>query len=265
MSPAVKTLIGDCFFGLGLDAALLADAAVVVAFHRVRPHTDPSDTLTTSVDMFERYCGFFQRHFHVVPLPEVVAQLENGGRLKGELAITFDDGYRDNFEYAAPVLDQLGLPATFFVVSDWIDTAVVPWWDEQLGARHPWMTWEDVRTLHRHGFEIGAHTRTHVDLGEVSGAEAQQEIAGSRSRLESELSTTIASLAYPYGRRGNITEANRQIAKAAGFRCCCSAYGGVNRRGTDPFHLQRVPISPWYASTSHLGLDVALGRSFLSE
>jgi hypothetical protein len=99
----------------------------------------------------------------------------------------------------------------------------------------------------------------------VSGDTAQQEIAGSRLRLERELATRVESLAYPYGRRGNMTEANRALVKAAGFRCCCAAYGGVNRRGTDPFHIQRVPISPWYASPSHLGLEVALGRSYLSE
>jgi peptidoglycan/xylan/chitin deacetylase (PgdA/CDA1 family) len=265
MSPAVRALIGDCFFGLGLDAALLADAAVVVAFHRVQPLTDPSDSLTTSVEMFERHCRFFQRHFHVAPLRDLVRRLENGERMSGQIAITFDDGYLDNFEYAAPVLEALGLPATFFVVSDWIDSAVVPWWDEVKGARYPWMTWNDVRTLHRKGFEIGAHTRTHVNLGEVSGETAQQEIIGSRERLERELSATVESLAYPYGRRGNMTEANRTLVKAAGFRCCCSAYGGVNRRGTDPFCIERVPISPWYASPSQLGLEVALGRSYLSE
>jgi peptidoglycan/xylan/chitin deacetylase (PgdA/CDA1 family) len=127
------------------------------------------------------------------------------------------------------------------------------------------MTWDEVRSLHRRGFDIGAHTRTHIDLGAVTGALAREEIAGSRAKLEAELQAPIETFAYPYGRRGNITDANRALVKAAGFRCCCSSYGGVNPRGMDPFRLHRVPISPSFASPSQLGLDVALGRSYVSE
>jgi peptidoglycan/xylan/chitin deacetylase (PgdA/CDA1 family) len=261
----VKTLIGQCLFGSGLNAALIADAAVVVAFHRVKDGTSPEDSLTTNVAMFERYCHFFRRHFRVVPLPDLIRRMETGRGLRGYLAITFDDGYRDNYECAAPVLERLSLPATFFVVTDWLGTKAVAWWDEAFGAPHPWMTWDEVRSLHRRGFDIGAHTRTHVDLGAVTGALAREEIAGSRAKLEAELQAPIETFAYPYGRRGNITDANRALVKAAGFRCCCSSYGGVNPRGMDPFRLHRVPISPSFASPSQLGLDVALGRSYVSE
>ena len=87
-------------------------------------------------------------------------KLERGLEPNRELAITFDDGYRDNYDNAMPVLEKLSLPATFFVVSQWIGTDVVPRWDERRGVRHPWMTWDQVRSLHRKGFEIGAHTQT---------------------------------------------------------------------------------------------------------
>ena len=265
MTRRIRTLLGDCLFRTGLDAPLLGDAAVVVAFHRVRDGAPVSDGLTTSVTMFERYCRFFRRHFRVVALRELIVRMETGRHLRRTLAITFDDGYRDNYECAAPVLERLGLPATFFVVTDWMGSSVVPWWDEALGARHPWMTWENVRSLHQRGFQIGAHTRTHIDLGKVTGALANEEIAGSRCKLEDQLDAPVDAFAYPYGLRGNVTEANRALVKAAGFRCCCSAYGGTNPRGTDPFRVHRVPISPWFRSPSDLGLDVALGRSFLSE
>ena len=71
--------------------------------------------------------------------------------------------------------------------------------------------------------------------------------------------------AYPYGGRNNITNSNRELVKAARFRCCCSSFGGVNGLATDPFDLLRVPISPWYASPHQFGFDVALGRSVLSS
>jgi peptidoglycan/xylan/chitin deacetylase (PgdA/CDA1 family) len=257
-----KSLLGRFIFECGLKAGLLRNAAVVVAFHRIQD-TERPEALTVTIRTFEQYCRFFKRHFHVVPLRDLVAKLERGDRPRGELAITFDDGYRDNYENAAPVLESLSLPATFFIVSRWMDSAVVPWWDEALGVRHPWMTWDQVQSLQRRGFEIGAHTQTHVDLGAVENDEAREEIVGARQDLERRLGTPVDLFAYPYGRRGNLTDANRQIVRAAGFRCCCSSFGGTNPQGTDPFHLQRVPISGFDVWPHQFGFDVALGRTVL--
>jgi peptidoglycan/xylan/chitin deacetylase (PgdA/CDA1 family) len=261
---ALKRLLGHTLFASRLDALLLRNTAVVVAFHRVQDTVEPDDGLTVSVRMFERHCRFFRRHFRVVRLREIVEKLERGQRLNRELAITFDDGYRDNFESAAPVLEKLSLPATFFTVTRWIGTDVVPWWDRERQARHPWMNWDQVRALHRQGFDIGAHTRTHADLGRLSGAEAQREIAGARLDLERQIGAPVELFAYPYGGASHLTEANRELIKAAGFRCCCSGLGGTNPSGTDPFHLQRVPISLWHESPHQFGFEVALGRTALT-
>jgi peptidoglycan/xylan/chitin deacetylase (PgdA/CDA1 family) len=121
-----------------------------------------------------------------------------------------------------------------------------------------------VRTLHRQGFHLGAHTRTHVDLGRVSGAEAQQEIFGARAELEEEIGAPAELFAYPYGRADQLTEANRTLVKTAGFRCCCSSVGGINTADTSPFHLQRIPISAWHRTPHHFGFDLACGRSELT-
>jgi peptidoglycan/xylan/chitin deacetylase (PgdA/CDA1 family) len=263
MKHLVKRLLGQGVFASRFDAILLRDAATVVAFHRVHDGASASDSLTVGVGTFERYCRYFQRRFRVVPLRDLVRKLEMGQAVGRDLAITFDDGYRDNFENAAPVLERLSLPATFFVVTQWIDTGIVPFWDEQRGAKHPWMTWADARALHRRGFEIGVHTRTHADLGTVSGDDAQQEILGARLELERHLGAPATSFAYPYGGRDNCTESNRQLVKASGFRCCCSAFGGSNGRGADPFHLRRVAISESYASPHQFGFDLAFGRTVL--
>jgi peptidoglycan/xylan/chitin deacetylase (PgdA/CDA1 family) len=260
---AIKSLLGRSVFGVGLSAVLLKNAAVVVAFHRVQD-VDAADGLTVGVGAFERYCRFFGRHFNVVPLQELVKRFEESRPLNRELAITFDDGYRDNFENAAPVLEKLALPATFFVVTQWIGTDIVPWWDKQMGVRHPWMTWAQVESLHRRGFEIGAHTRTHADLGAVNEEQAREEICGARRELESRLAAPVASFAYPYGGRRNIVDSNRELVRAAGFRCCCSGFGGLNTRGTDPFRLRRVPVSNWYASPHQFGLEVAFRRTLAS-
>jgi peptidoglycan/xylan/chitin deacetylase (PgdA/CDA1 family) len=257
----LKHLLGRSLFAVRLDALLMRNEAVVVAFHRVRDDAHVSDPLTVDTRTFESYCRFFKRFFNVVPLPNLVSLLENGRAPHRALAITFDDGYRDNFVNAAPVLERMSLPATFFVVSRWIGTTTVPFWDRERGVAYPLMTWDDIQDLHRRGFDIGAHTQTHADLGAVVGGTARDEIEGARQELELGLAAKIESFAYPFGGREHLTEANRQLVKAAGFRCCCSGFGGTVTRHTDPFQLPRVPISRWHAYPHQFGFDVALGRS----
>lgn len=264
MKTSIKRLAGHGLFAAGLDALLLRNAAVVVAFHRIQA-ADASDSLSIDSATFEQHCRFYQRHFNVVPLRALVRRFERGESVDRCLAITFDDGYRDNFENARPVLEKLSLPATFFVVSGWIGTDVVPRWDRVRNVRHPWMTWDHVRALHQRGFEIGAHTRTHVDLGTVSPVEAHHEVLGSRLELERQLDAPVDSFAYPYGGRHDLTDVNRAVIARSEFRCCCSGFGGINPAGTNPFFLNRVPVSPWYASPHQFGFEVATGKSLLPD
>jgi peptidoglycan/xylan/chitin deacetylase (PgdA/CDA1 family) len=263
MKQPVKTALGRLMFGSRLDAVVLGRRAVVVAFHRVNDDLDASG-LTVTRRMFERYCRFFSRHFRVIPLSELVGKLERGEPLNRELAITFDDGYRDNFDNAVPVLEAFSLPATFFVVSQWPGSSVVPWWDRAQGARYSWMTWDQVRELRRRGFDVGAHTRTHVDLGAMTGDAAREEILGGRLELEDRLGERVEMFAYPYGGRQHLADANRDLVKGAGLRCCCSCYGGVTKSGGDPFRLQRLAISPWYVSPHEMGVELVRGMFPLS-
>lgn len=261
---ALKSLLGRSLFVSRLDALLMRQRAVIVAFHRIRDDSDPSDGLTVDTRTFTSYCEFFKRFFDVLPLRQLVGMLERGTTPNRALAITFDDGYRDNFINAAPILTRMELPATFFVVSRWIGTDVVPSWDRRRGVHYPWMSWHEVTELHRRGFDIGAHTRTHIDLGAVPERIARAEIVGAREDLEQALGAAVESFAYPYGGRDHLTEANRALVKAAGFRCCCAAFGGTVNRTTDPFHLPRVPISSWNPQPYQFGFDVALGRSVVA-
>lgn len=262
MKQSIKTLVGQSIFVSRLHTAFLKNAAVVVAFHRVRD-TDRPEALSVGVRTFERYCRFFSRHFRVVPLRDLVEKLERGVKPYRELAITFDDGYRDNFENAAPILERFALPATFFVVTQWMGTDIVPWWDRNEGIRYPWMTWDEVRSLHARGFDIGSHTRTHVDLGSIDPMRAAGEILGGKQDLEHQLHAPVDLFAYPYGRPDNLADANRDLVRQAGFRCCCSCFGGIVGVETDPFYLVRVPISSHQLSPHQFGFELALGRGVM--
>jgi peptidoglycan/xylan/chitin deacetylase (PgdA/CDA1 family) len=175
----IKAVAGEVLARVGLHRRLLDGAGIVVTFHRVDNRY--RDGVTRSTDDFELFGRFFQAHFDVIPLGEFVERMVEKKPLQGKLSITFDDGYRDNYTNAAPILQRLGLPATFFVVSDFIESDTVAWWDRETQPVPAWMSWEEVRALRSEGFEIGAHTRTHVDLADVRGDAAADEIAGPRN------------------------------------------------------------------------------------
>lgn len=109
----------------------------------------------------------------------------------------------------------MGLPATFFVVTQFIGAEVVPSWDANLKVQHIWMTRDQVWSLSHEGWEIGAHTRTHANLGEVFGEEAWEGTLCSRIELEEKLCAPVDLFAYPHGREKDIFEESREIVKAA--------------------------------------------------
>lgn len=111
----------------------------MIDFHRVLPRSDPrfstSDPeYTLPLDVFEACLRFFERHYHVVSLADVLEARRGTHRLpERPLLITFDDGWRDNLEYALPLLRAARLPAALFVAGAALDRGA-PFWQEQLVA-----------------------------------------------------------------------------------------------------------------------------------
>ncbi len=256
MTRKLKAIAGMLAYRTGLYRKFFKNKAVIVLFHRVDDGlAEQRDPITCSRKTFQQYCDFFKRYFTVVSLSELVAKVKAGEDVSQHAVITFDDGYEDNFELAAADLQERELPACFFVVSDFIETNRQAPWDEDAGVKSYWMGWDEVKALVEQGFEVGAHTRNHLDLGTIHGETARDEILGSKERLEQELGTTVNLFSYPFGRRDQITEENRQIVRDAGFDCCVSAYGGTVTTGADPYRLERIAASNWFVSPYHFGFE----------
>ncbi|HET7230269.1 MAG TPA: polysaccharide deacetylase family protein [Longimicrobium sp.] len=255
LAARLKHAASRVLFASRAHRPLLGRRGAIVAFHRVDDRLAGTPLGCTRAD-FAAYCDFFRDRFHVIPLGEMVARVRAGRPVGGCLSITFDDGYLDNLRVAAPELRARGLPACFFVATELVGSRVQPAWDREFGARAWWMSWDQVRALHAQGFEIGAHTVSHADLGRTHGAAAIREIAGSRARLQAELGAPVIHFSYPFGARDRITDANRLHVAAAGFDCCLSAFGGTVRPGDDPYRLRRAAITPWHHSPAHLGFEL---------
>lgn len=259
-SKLVKSALGRMLTASGAFRHKIGTQDTIIAFHRVNDFLDISDSLTCSSRMFREFCTFFKDHYEVVSLADQIRNCRAGRPKGGTLSITFDDGYRDNYEVAAPILRELGLTATFFVTTGFIQSEVVPWWDKDLPRQPGWMSWDQVRELADGGFDIGCHTVTHLDMGKCPADQIRAELRESRGELERRLGRPITLFAYPYGARENINDMSRALVREEGFECCVSCCGGVNERATDPYSLNRLGISGWFSTPYQMAAEIVLDK-----
>ncbi|MYN17650.1 polysaccharide deacetylase family protein [Rugamonas sp. FT107W] len=93
----------------------------ILVYHRVLARPDPLQPALPDTRLFERHMTLLKRCFHVLPLSCAIARLRQGTLPPRAACITFDDGYADNATCALPILQRLGLSATFFIASDYLD------------------------------------------------------------------------------------------------------------------------------------------------
>lgn len=171
---------------------------------------------------------------------------ERGPRAAKTVVLTFDDGYRDNYSAADPLLRKYGAKATLFLVADRFDRD----WSSTKKAHHdsgelaaePKLSNDEVRAMLASGrWELGAHTITHPVLPRLTPAEREAEVAGGKTALEDEFGVPVHSFAYPFGIFG---DADVAAARAAGYRFAVTTQGGVNAPGIDdPLRLKRLKVS----------------------
>jgi len=211
---------------------------VIVAFHRVAD--DAATRWTTPTHVFRQEVAWLSRNFDLVSLEEAQRRVASARNRLPTVSITFDDGYFANCQTALPLLIGQGIPFTYFVTSDAVLHGACFNHDLELGKRPLPNTPEQIRELAAAGVEIGAHTRTHADLGSIDDPDRlYDEVVSARDELQSAIGCPIRYFAFPFGQHANLNPQAFQIAAAAGYEAVVSAYGGYNFPGDDAFHLQR--------------------------
>jgi peptidoglycan/xylan/chitin deacetylase (PgdA/CDA1 family) len=105
----------------------------ILCFHKISPDPHPFFE-PVPPKVFEQYVSFLSRCYRVMDLVELVERSQNGDVPERAVAVTFDDGYRDNYDYAFPILKKYGLTATIFVATGAIDTGETLWHDRVFDA-----------------------------------------------------------------------------------------------------------------------------------
>jgi peptidoglycan/xylan/chitin deacetylase (PgdA/CDA1 family) len=209
-------------------------AVPVLMYHRITNLTATEARrpllrdLTVSPAAFEQQLRYLVEHGFTLLLAREVEEAVRQGLALPEkaVAVTLDDGYRDNFERAFPILRRFGLPATIYLVTGAVGT-----------PNH--LSWEEVAIMHREQVGYGSHSVRHPDLTLLSLPELDRELRESKRVLEERLVERISAVAYPAGRYNQRVAAR---ARAAGYLAGWKKGGGPVQPGDDPFLLPRVRV-----------------------
>jgi peptidoglycan/xylan/chitin deacetylase (PgdA/CDA1 family) len=236
-----KTLLRDALIGA---VAPLADAA-----YRERPRIRVISFHDTPVErkgeLRDRLRGLRDRAA-VVPLADAFAR-ERLDAARLNVVLTFDDGLAEHHAVAAPVLDELGLAATFFVPTGALDLAGA---DAAAFSRDglrrsrafAFMTTGAVRELADHpSFDVGGHTHSHRDLGRDSDPEL--ELVAPKRLLEEKTGQPVRWFAYPFGSPTHLSARSVEAIRAAGYETAFTIVPSFWSRTDDPFLLGRDALS----------------------
>lgn len=270
------------FAGVTTLARRLASGGVVLCYHNVvAPPPDRGNEnklgLRMPLTAFERQMRWLADHYAVIPLDELVSRVLRGRSLRGVASVTFDDGYEGVFDHAWPLLRDLGLPATAFVVAEaperreqgfwWDDpdvlrahtpqtherwltafqgdrTAIV---DSVVPARPPWQpppscrpaTWPAITAAAESGLQIGVHSATHRALPALNDADLRREVVESREIIRSRTGTTPEFFAYPYGLWNDRV---RHAVQSGGYRGAFTLASDSRTPKGDPWTLPRMNV-----------------------
>lgn len=143
------------------------------------------------------------------------------------VALTFDDGYRDFYTTAAPLLREQGFNATNYLPT-------------QLVGGKNYMSWREIVELDAEGFEMAAHSQYHVDISKATGDRARLEVFGAKADLESHLGHPVVDWAYPYG---GVSVAAAKLVREAGFWSAVTTRSGSWRYPDQMLYLSRARMS----------------------
>ena len=197
-------------------------------YHMVREHIHGAkfNKLRVKPIEFEKQIAWLKAEgFNFVTMQEL--QDHWGEHPAKSVAITFDDGYLDNYTNAYPILKKYGFTATIFLVTGFI------------GNDPRFMNWEEIKEMKANGFVFGSHTVNHKSLTELSYVELKNELLLSAEEIEQQLGHQELFFAYP---TGTYTLNIAKIVESCGYRAAFTIKYGDIDEASNYFALERIPI-----------------------
>ena len=162
------------------------------------------------------------------------------GNSRKPVAITFDDGFRDFYTEAFPILERHRFHATMY-----LPTAFIAEEPRSFQSRDC-LSWSEVAELNSAGIEFGSHTVTHPKLIERDWPQIEEELRDSKSAIEKRIGTNVKAFAYPYAfpkaRRDFVPRFQQTLTKI-GYESCVTTEVGREKAGGDLLSLKRLPVN----------------------
>jgi len=209
---------------------------IILMYHSINPNHFWSITPQN----FEEQIKWLINNYPIVSLKEFPNFNQDS------IAITFDDGYEDNFYYAFPILKKYNCPATIFLTTGFINKEIdITQQKNYCYHRLKPLTFEQIIEMSKFKIDFGCHTHTHQILSKISLEAAESEIVQSKQILEKILNPKIDLFAYPNGQPKDFNQKIKNILKKHNFRIACSTIWGANTIQADPLSLYRIRIDPF--------------------
>ncbi len=192
---------------------------------------------------FERQLRFYASHFEDAGMARLRSVLGGGRHPRPAIAITFDDGYRSNYDVAASLLEKHGFTGWFFVSSGRLRDLGVDGRTIDGEDADAFMSSTELRDLIRRGHVVGCHTHSHVRLKHDWGdARLYDEIVASRKRLQPLLDDPVETFCWVGGEEWAYSAAAQAQVEKAGFPFAFTTNCQVITAKTDPLQIDRTNV-----------------------
>jgi len=180
---------------------------------------------------FERQMHYLKENgYNAISLDKLVEGIRKRENfVHNTVVITMDDGYKDNFTYAYPVLKKYGFPAMIFLIAN------------KIGADENFLNWDETKEMHKNNISFGGHTKNHVSLSTIKEKDTLwDEISGCKEIIESHIGKRIDYFCYPFG---SFTEEVKKLVRQAGYKGACATNLGHDKLNrADVYELNRVSL-----------------------
>jgi len=252
----------------------------VLMYHHVAPH--PGESVTVTPEVFEAQMRYLAKSgYRTLNMSELMAHVRGERPVRDRaVAVTFDDGWLDNFHYAFPVLERYRINAIIFVVTAWTDSASTDSFTSfadgqpiheasmlpaQAGeAGRVVLDWGTIRKMVSSGLvEFYSHTVNHHKCNDLSRPELERELSVSKAVLERELGQPCPYLCWPYGKFNDLAVT---VAKEVGYEALFTTARGVAEAGSDTNCIKRIRVKDsesWFKWRMRMYVSSLLARLYL--
>lgn len=214
---------------------------IILMYHFIdQPRSDRESRFCCTPQRFARQMRYLKESNHtLISLDKLIECIDGHATLpENGVVVTFDDGCTSNYSNALPVLLRYKIPATMFIVTNYIGQSNA-WMHSRGFPFRKLVSRSQLQELLDAGISLGSHTRTHPRLTELSDDSVMDEVRTSKQTLEDIIGKPVPYFAYPFGLYNQMI---RDAVEAAGYRAACSTRSGFNRSDVDRFTLRRIEI-----------------------